>query len=154
MIRKYRTTDIEALQQITTICFEKVSIDKNIEERYGVISGVDWKARKRTHIDDDVAANADGIFVAEIDGEIAGYITTRINRWTKIGGIPNLAVLPKFQRRGLGRELIETALAYFREEGMQYARIETLDQNELGAAFYPKMGFVEVARQIHYIQPL
>jgi ribosomal protein S18 acetylase RimI-like enzyme len=154
MIRKYQTSDLEALKQITAICFEHVSIDKNIENRFGVIGGVDWKQRKMSHIDDDVEANADGVFVVEIESEIVGYITTRINPCTKIGGLPNLAVLPKFQGRGVGRQLIETALSYFKEVGMLYARIETLEQNEIGATFYPKMGFVEVARQVHYIQPL
>lgn len=154
MIRKYQPYDLDTLREITVICFENVSIDKNIEDRFGVIEGVDWKQRKMSHIDDDVAANPDGLFVAEIDGEIAGYITTRINRCTKIGGIPNLAVLPKFQRRGLGKQLINTALAYLKDENMCYAKIETLAQNEIGSAFYPKMGFAEVARQIHYIQPL
>ena len=106
------------------------------------------------HINDDVDANADGVFVAEIDGEVAGYITTNVNHQTKIGGIPNLSVHPNFQQRGLGTELIETALVYLKEEGMLYSRIETLDQNPIGTAFYPKMGFVEIARQIHYIRPL
>ncbi len=106
------------------------------------------------HINDDVEANADGVFVAEIDGEVVGYITTYINHRTKIGGIPNLSVHPNFQQRGLGTELIETALVYLKEEGMLYSRIETLDQNPIGTAFYPKMGFVEIARQIHYIRPL
>ncbi len=154
MIRKYQTSDLEALKQITAICFEHVSIDKNIENRFGVIAGVDWKQRKMSHIDDDVKANPEGIFVVEIDGELVGYITTRINHWTKIGGIPNLAVHPKFQRRGFGKQLIETALAYLEEAGMLYARIETLEQNQLGSTFYPKMGFDEVARQVHYIRPL
>ena len=58
-----------------------------------------------------------GVFVAEVDGEIAGYITTRLNRSTQIGGIPNLAVLPEFQRRGIGRQLIEKALAYLQAGG-------------------------------------
>jgi len=154
MIRKYQPSDLEALRQITVICFENVSIDKNIEDQFGVIDGVNWKQRKASHIDDDVSTNPDGVFVAEVDGEIAGYITTRLNRWTKIGGIPNLAVHPKFQRQSLGKQLIEAALAYFRTEGMQYAKIETLAQNPVGTTFYPKMGFVEVARQIHYLRPL
>ena len=141
-------------QQITAICFEKVSIDKNIEDRFGCIGDVGWEERKMSHIDDDAAANPDGIFVAEVDGEIAGYITTRLNLSTRIGGIPNLAVLPQFQRRGIGRQLIEKALTYLQVEGMLYARIETLEQNPVGASFYPAMGFTEIARQIHYIQPL
>ena len=154
MIRNYKPSDLQTLRQITAICFEEVSIDKNIEDRFGRIGDMDWKARKLSHIDDDAAANPDGIFVAEVDGEIAGYITTRLNAATRIGGIPNLAVLPKFQRRGIGRRLIEKALAYLQAEGMLYARIETLAQNPVGTHFYPDMGFTEVARQIHYIQPL
>ena len=154
MIRKYQPSDLETLRQITAICFEGVSIDKNIEDKFGVINELDWKQRKMPHINDDVEANADGVFVAEIDGEVAGYITTYVNHQTKIGGIPNLSVHPNFQQQGLGTQLIETALVYLNEEGMLYARIETLDQNQIGTAFYPKMGFVEIARQIHYIRPL
>lgn len=154
MIRKYKQSDLQTLRQITAICFEKVSIDKNIEDRFGRIGDMAWEERKTSHIDDDAAANPDGLFVAEVEGEIAGYITTRLNRSTRIGGIPNLAVLPQFQRRGIGRQLIEKALAYLRAEGMLYARIETLEQNPIGTSFYPSMGFTEVARQIHYIQPL
>jgi ribosomal protein S18 acetylase RimI-like enzyme len=154
MIRKYQRSDLETLRQITAICFEGVSIDKNIEDKFGIINELDWTQRKMPHINDDVDANADGVFVAEIDGEVAGYITTNVNHQTKIGGIPNLSVHPNFQQRGLGTELIETALVYLKEEGMLYSRIETLDQNPIGTAFYPKMGFVEIARQIHYIRPL
>ena len=154
MIRKYQRSDLETLRQITAICFEGVSIDKNIEDRFGIINELDWTQRKMPHINDDVDANADGVFVAEIDGEVAGYITTNVNHQTKIGGIPNLSVHPNFQQRGLGTELIETALVYLKEEGMLYSRIETLDQNPIETAFYPKMGFVEIARQIHYIRPL
>ena len=138
----------------TDYSLERVSIDKNIEDRFGHIGDMGWEERKMSHIDDDAAANSDGIFVAEIEGEIAGYITTRLNHSTRIGGIPNLAVLPQFQRRGIGRRLIEKALAYLQAEGMLYARIETLEQNPIGTSFYPAMGFTEVARQIHYIQPL
>ena len=154
VIRTYKPSDLATLREITAICFEDASIDKNIENKFGVISGLDWKQRKMPHINDDAEANPEGVFVVEVDGAIAGYITTHVNRQTKIGGIPNLSVHPKFQRRGLGRKLIESALEYLKTEGMLYARIETLEQNEIGAAFYPKMGFVELARQIHYIRPL
>ncbi len=154
MIRKYQPSDLETLRQITAICFEGVSIDKNIEDKFGVINGLDWKQRKMPHINDDVEANAAGVFVAEVDGAVVGYITTYLNHRTKIGGIPNLSVHPQSQQQGLGTQLIDTALAYLKEEGMLYARIETLEQNQIGTAFYPKMGFVEIARQVHYIRQL
>ena len=154
MIRKYTSSDLEILREITIICFEQVSIDKNIEDQYGFINAVDWKIRKAMHIDADVKINPDGIFIAEVRNKVAGYITTRINQVTKIGEIPNLAVHPEFQHQGLGKQLIQTALDYFQQEGMHMAKIETLEQNPVGTTFYPKMGFTEIARQIHYVQPL
>ena len=132
MIRPYRRDDLEALKRITAICFEKVSIDRNIEERFGLIAGRDWRFRKLRHIDDDVAGErAKGVFVWEEEGEVVGYITTRIDPESKIGGIPNIAVLPETQSRGIGRQLLAHGLAYLRAEGMECAKIETLAQNIL-----------------------
>ena len=37
---------------------------------------------------------------------------------------------------------------------MEVAKIETLDQNPVGQALYPSLGFTEVARQIHYAMRL
>jgi hypothetical protein len=37
---------------------------------------------------------------------------------------------------------------------MTIAKIETLEQNLIGRHLYPSLGFVEVARQIHYAMPL
>ena len=153
-IRRYRPSDLETLKTITAICFDGVSIDQNIERLYGIIRGKDWRWRKVRHIDDDAAANPDGIFVAEVDGQIVGYVTTRVDKAAAIGGIPNFAVLPEFQQQGIGRRLLEEAVSYLAAAGLSYARIETLDQNDVGAHFYPDFGFQEVARQIHYIMPI
>ena len=153
-IRRYKDADLQVLKDITATCFDGVSIDQNIEKRFGIIAGRTWQWRKVRHIDADVEANAAGIFVVEDKGRVIGYITTRIDHDSKIGSIPNMAVLPDYQGGGIGRRLMKTALDHFRAEGMEYARIETLDQNDIGADFYPKAGFVEVARQIHYAMPL
>jgi ribosomal protein S18 acetylase RimI-like enzyme len=37
---------------------------------------------------------------------------------------------------------------------MECIRIETLEQNPVGTSFYPKLGFTEVARQVHYAMPV
>jgi ribosomal protein S18 acetylase RimI-like enzyme len=153
-IRRFRPSDLETLKTITAICFDGVSIDQNIERLYGLVHGRDWRWRKKRHIDDDAEINAAGIIVAEVDGQIVGYVSTRVDPASRIGGIPNFAVLPAFQQRGIGRRLLEEAVAYLAAQGMIYARIETLDQNDVGAHFYPDFGFQEVARQIHYIMPI
>lgn len=153
-IRPFEEADRETIKAITAICFAGVGIDYNIEQRHGLINGMDWQQRKVRHIDDDIAANAAGIFVAEADGEVIGYITTRVDHASKIGSIPNLGVLPAHRGAGIGRQLIERATAYAKVEGMLYLRIETLDQNPIGQYLYPSAGFVEIARQVHYIKPL
>ena len=154
MIRRYRPDDLERLKQITVICFEGVSIDHNIEKTFGQFADTDWKARKSRHMDEDVAANADGIFVWEEDGKVIGYITTRLFQDSLIGQIPNISVLPGHQGKGIGKALMKAAFDYFEEQGMKVAKIETLDQNDVGQQFYPSVGFKEVARQIHYAMPL
>jgi len=155
MIRTFRLSDTAAVLDITIRAFADVSIDRNIEERFGPIHGVGWQERKARHIEADIAANAEGIFVFEAEGgQVAGFVTARADLETRIGSIPNLAVDPDHQGRGIGRQLIDCALAYLRSAGMLYARIETLEQNARCTGFYPRLGFEEIARQIHYIMPL
>ena len=85
------------------ICFEGVSIDHNIEKTFGQFADTDWKARKAAHMDDDVAANANGIFVWEEEGEVIGYIITRLFQDALIGQIPNISGLPGHQARASAR---------------------------------------------------
>jgi ribosomal protein S18 acetylase RimI-like enzyme len=154
-IRPYLPTDLARIQAITVGSFEGVSIDRNIEKAFGPVAGKDWRERKARDITTDCEVQPEGVFVAETEGgEVVGYITTRLDRFTLIGRIPNLAVDEQFRGHGLGTQLIEHALAWMREQGMAMAKIETLEQNERGQALYPRFGFQEVARQIHYVTAL
>ena len=38
--------------------------------------------------------------------------------------------------------------------GLTHAKIETLAQNAIGNHLYPSLGFVEVARQVHFLAKL
>jgi len=154
VIRTYRPEDLETLKDITIICFEDVSIDHNIEIKFGQFTDTDWSDRKAKHVDDDVTVNPNGVFVYEDDGKVVGFISTRIDRENKVGQIPNLSVLPECRGKGAGKALMKAAFDYFESEGMVMAKIETLEQNAVGQVFYPRSGFVEVARQIHYAMPL
>jgi len=154
MVRPFRPSDLEPLKEITALGFEGVSIDYAIQEHFGVIGGKDWKWRKARHIQEDVEANAPGIFVYEAGGRPVGYITTRIDAGSKIGWIPNIAIHPEHQGKGIGKALMQAALDYLRQSGMLYARIETLEHNKRGRTFYPSVGFKEIVRQIHYLARL
>jgi ribosomal protein S18 acetylase RimI-like enzyme len=153
-LRLYRADDLEAIKKLTVDSFSGVTIEENVETALGVLNGHDWRWRKARHLDEDAAANSSGIFVAEAQGRLVGYITTRIDREAGKGRIPNLAVAEEFRGQGLGRVLIERALEYFRAEGLVYAVIETMAQNAIGQHLYPACGFVEIARQAHFARKL
>lgn len=153
-IRRYRGEDLETLRRITVDSFGSVALDQMLEDRLGIWNGRDWRARKADHIDDDCEANPDGCFVAEREGEILGYITTRVDRVNSIGRIPNLAVVEVARGLGLGRRLIHHALEHFRSEGLKVAKIETMASNMIGQSLYPSCGFEEIGRQVHFAMRL
>jgi|TARA_B100001971_G_scaffold210030_1_gene234678 ribosomal protein S18 acetylase RimI-like enzyme len=154
-IRPYQSADLEAIKAITLAGFVGVSLDHALEENLGgELAGHDWCWRKSRHIDDDVAANAEGIFVAEAEGEVLGYISTALDKEAGKGRIPNLAVAVIARGQGIGRALIAHALEYFRRENLAYAVIETMESNPIGQTLYPASGFQEIARQVHYAQRL
>ncbi len=152
--RDFETEDWEAIRAITIESFDGVSIDRNIEDRLGVVAEADWKERKVRTVRMDFDRPAARTIVARTSEGVIGYITTWIDQASRTGFIPNLAVARAHRGRGIGRQLIERALEHFRGSGALLARIETLEQNPIGQTLYPRMGFVEVARQIHYCQRL
>jgi ribosomal protein S18 acetylase RimI-like enzyme len=154
MIRPYRPEDLPRLREITIESFPEVSIDRNIEQQFGLFGAHDWRDRKAKSIDRDCETNPAGVFVWEEDADILGYVTTRLDRYSGIGSIPNLAVEAESRSRGIGTALIRFAMDYLADQGMVMCRIETLEQNQRGQELYPKFGFREVARQIHYAGPL
>jgi len=155
LIRQFHPDDLDAIKAITIEGFTGVSLDHLLEEKLGgELAGHDWRWRKARHIDDDVAAHADGIFVAEAGGKVLGYISTGIDREAGKGRIPNLAVAATARGHGIGRALIERALDYFRKEKLAYAVIETMETNPIGQTLYPATGFQEIAWQVHYAQRL
>ena len=154
-IRPFREADRSILRSMTVDAFEGVSIDHNIDRLLGPIAAQDWRDRKGRHVDDDLDTPDGEVAVAvAIDDQVLGYVSLRYDRVSMIGQIPNLAVLESQRGRGIGRRLLEHAINRFRDEGMAVARIETLDQNPVGRHLYPSVGFVEVARQIHFAMPL
>lgn len=154
-LRPFREPDRPILREMTIEAFEGVSIDHAIDQHLGPIAAEDWRTRKGRHVDDDLHAPGGEIAVAEDEGGVVvGYVSMRFDRLAKVGQIPNLAVSSELRGRGIGRTLLEHAVARFKAEGMTVARIETLEQNPVGRHLYPSVGFREVARQIHFAMPL
>ncbi len=154
IIRPATQADLATMRHITVQSFGGVSLEQSLEQKLHIWNNRDWQTRKAEHIDEDFAKHPAGCFVAERDGQILGYITTRLDELNSRGRIPNLAVVEEARGLGLGRRLIVHALDHMRAAGMQVAMIETMASNPIGQHLYPSCGFEEIARQVHFAMKL
>jgi ribosomal-protein-alanine N-acetyltransferase len=93
-----------------------------------------------------------GLLVAELEGEYAGFIfwyearkpwyAPAVDRYARIS---DLHILPAFQGRGIGRALIREALARIHAAGIETVFLETDENNERAQKLYEGEGFVSVA---------
>mgnify|MGYP002631481479 CR=1 FL=1 len=153
-VRTFQPADLPVLQQITLEAFVGISLDQSIAAQFGEQNGHDWRWRKARQIRVETECNPAGTFVAEWDGKIVGYITTQLDREAGSGRIANLAVVAELRGRGLGRQLIAQALAWFRAEGLSYALIESMAHNEVGRSLYASAGFSEIGQLVHFAMKL
>lgn len=154
LIRKYRRSDRDAVLRITEESFDGFCLDKNMEDNFGPIANTTWQERKREGIDYDLRRNTEDVLVAELDGEVVGFVCTRLYHQHRTGHVANMAVAKDHQGCGVGKALMRRALDHFRKRGMRYARVETLEQNFKGQKLYPAFGFKEIGRQVYYLREL
>ena len=83
--------------------------------------------------------NPNTCFVAEEQGRIVGAILTGHDG--RRGYISHTAVSPAYQRQGIGRQLVETALRALKGQGIHKVNLVVFSHNEDGNAFWEKMGF-------------
>jgi amino-acid N-acetyltransferase len=79
--------------------------------------------------------------VALADGRVVGCAALEI-AWDRLGEIRSVAVVPAFQRRGVGRRLVEACLREARRLGI--GRVFSLTT---APAFFERLGFERVERE-------
>jgi GNAT superfamily N-acetyltransferase len=84
-----------------------------------------WEARQRK----DVAAICQDtnteVWVAMLGDQLAGYVGLRAHEADSMGEVHILAVDPAFQRRGIGRALLDFSCEWIRQRGLSMAFVET-----------------------------
>ena len=152
-VRRYHRRDHQVVLELSAENFSGVCLDENIENAFGQV-GAEWQQHKMDSIDYDLTNSPTSCFVAEVDGKVVGVVCNRLYHDRSVGHVANLAVQREYQGRGIGKALMKATIDHFRETGMRFARIETLEQNEKGQKFYPSLGFKEIGRQIFYFMKL
>lgn len=92
------------------------------------------------------------IFVAEVDGDVAGYVTilTKVSSGEledgdiEYGLVADLVVRQEYRGNGLGRKLLETAEDYASKHNVKWLRIAVLAANQSAKELYSSVGFSEL----------
>lgn len=101
----------------------------------------------------DERSNGD-INLADVDGELAGFITTVIDESPTVFDQPDrlrigdIYVRKPYRGTGLARELIDHAAEWASEAGCGVLTLEVDVDNERAIAFYEKLGFETHRRQM------
>lgn len=93
------------------------------------------------------------LYVAEVGGRVVGQVDVRISSYAKARHVANLgiAIIKGFRELGIGRALMERALAWMKLRNAEKATLEVFSSNTRAIALYEKMGFeVEAIRTKHY----
>jgi GNAT superfamily N-acetyltransferase len=127
-IRPVSNDDIEDLVQLSLLAWTPVfsSFKQVLGAGIYPILYPDWRRQQREVVE---GICKDGektpVWVADVDGIVAGFIAYTLNHEEKSGEVELLAVHPDYQNRGIGTELNNFVLAKMKESGIKLAVVAT-----------------------------
>jgi streptothricin acetyltransferase len=80
------------------------------------------------------------IYLVYLDTDVAGRIILQTN-WNRYAYIEDIAVDAKFRQQGIGRALIQQAIAWAKEKQLPGMMLETQNNNVAACLFYQRCGF-------------
>jgi dTDP-4-amino-4,6-dideoxy-D-galactose acyltransferase len=93
---------------------------------------------------------ADVVWVAEHEGQPAGYVTCKLDHDQREGSISLVGIAEQARGQGVGQALIFHALDWFAGQGMQRVSVVTQGSNIAAQRLYQKCGFLTRSVQLWY----
>ena len=145
-MRPYEAADYERVLEICLAAFEPIhqGFEAALGQRIFDLQYDDWKERYaatiRTIAQDDEKIK---VYVAAIEGNVAGFIFLLVDAKRQTGEIGLNAVDPPLQGLGIGKAMYEFALAKLKEHGALIACVGTGgdDAHERARRAYAAVGF-------------
>ena len=138
-----READVQDAFEIRNISCDELGYDCSCEFVKTRISNLDSRREK--------------VFVAEVDGVVAGYIHAEKYEtlyFEPMINILGLAVSSKFRRLGIGRSLLNCAEKWANEVGINKIRLNSGASRKEAHSFYRAMGFNNEKDQIRFIKDI
>jgi len=100
----------------------------------------------------DNAADLGGFWVAEVDGDVAGYMAVTFGFSLEYRGrdafLDELYLAGRFRGRGLGREAMDLAERFCRESGVRALHLEVEQHRNEARELYRRRGFESRSREL------
>jgi GNAT superfamily N-acetyltransferase len=158
-MRPAKPSEEERLQEIRAAAFAPVfasfrSILGN--EVYEIAQARDDAAQGALLTSLFAPESAWAVYAADLDGDLVGFVSVRLDPTTTVGEIGLNAVHPRSAGRGVGTAMYEFALATMREAGMRVATVGTGGDPSHAPArrAYEKAGFDREIPTVWMYRPL
>jgi ribosomal protein S18 acetylase RimI-like enzyme len=116
----------------------------DLDFAFHLVSGESWDM-SRKELERLLAYEPEGCFVAEQRGERTGIVTT--TSYGPLAWVGNSIVEPARRGRGTGAVLMQHAMQYLQEKGVETIR---LDAEQKAVPLYRRLGFVEECRSLRF----
>lgn len=127
-VRNYHSSDLKSIEEIL---FE-----------YPSPTGRAWSEDTvKEMISEALKEQPDGVLVATINKEIAGFAVVMHREWFNIAYLDYIQVKTEQMNKGVGHKLIEKCIDWAREKGARIIYTETGENNEEAIRFYQKHDF-------------
>jgi ribosomal protein S18 acetylase RimI-like enzyme len=95
------------------------------DEIFKRLYGSDWRHQQQQDVEKVLLDEKSEVRVAEINGEVVGFVAAVVDEDSRMGEIYMIAVDPDFQKRGIGTQLTDVATDWLREVGMSVVLVST-----------------------------
>ncbi len=143
IVRRIQESDIEPVAKL----WYKLSLHHEPFHAYYSVKQ-DGEEQLLAHVHDLMAREC-LFFVAEINGEICGFVSGYIVRRNpqlsvdRVGKVDNIFVAEDKRGKRIGTKLIESLCECFTQQGVKYIEISCDVQNPDALRLYKRLGFVE-----------
>jgi GNAT superfamily N-acetyltransferase len=108
----------------------EAAVDPPVRKSYGTLLHEDDRLRQSRHV-----------VVAEEGGTLVGVAAADLSAWNRRVQVEAFFVAPRARRRGVGRALMASVVAFAREVGAGCVWLETQNVNYPAVQFYRHLGF-------------
>jgi len=123
-------------------CADDVNSIAKILEEYPSPTGRVWtQSSVQEMMSDAVKEQPDGVFVAEIDGQVVGFAMVMYRAWLNIAYLDYIQVKTEWMNKGAGHRLIEKCINWAAAKGARILYTETGRNNDTAITFYQAHGF-------------